>query len=182
MTRHPLSTQSTCRTDLTTCLVTRQYVPMTTTHTTTVNLAKSPVYRAWNRIAATEDCRPWLEYVEMAKRFPSGLPQNALRFDNISDMKRRVTASGSHFYDADTIRYFKAKTDNTMINGRFWVESARMDADTPRRYRVAWAWLEESEAGQRRITIERLGYYPTLKAARNARRMLAEAVRAEAQA
>ena len=104
----------------------------------------------------------WTSYARTAEHFPYALPQNAMRFDNISDMRRRVISSGSHYFDPAAIRFFKGKTDGHLYGGRFWVESRGFE-DEGREYMIASAYLY----GEGHITIEKLGSFDSMTAARN---------------
>lgn len=59
---------------------------------------------------------------EHAEHYPGSLPHNAVRFESIPDLKRKVTASGSHFWDRETVRFFGSKTV-ALYQGRVLVTS-----------------------------------------------------------
>lgn len=128
------------------------------------------------------------EYDWHAQHYPYTLPQSALTFDNVDDMRRRVSASGSHYFDADAVRFFRGRTDPVMFGGRFWVESrkyvnAYAGEESPREYAVAWvSEYVNPDTGARSLSIERLGWLPTLIMARAFARALCETVDREAPA
>jgi hypothetical protein len=91
----------------------------------------------------------------------------------MSAVKRYVASTGSHYFDADAVRFFRGKTDGQLFGRRFWVESRKFVAHDgpsfPREYQVAWV----TPVG---ATIEKLGSYGNLEQARRAARSLANAV------
>lgn len=111
-------------------------------------------------------------YAETAERYAYTLPENAKSFESIADMRRQVVASGSHYFDRDAIRFFRARTDGHLYGHRFWVESRQFvdlngDAD-PREYMIAW--VSEYNGS---LSIEKRGSFDTLEKARTAARHLA---------
>ena len=125
-------------------------------------------------------------YETLAEHYPYTLPQNAVRFESLADMKRRIVESGSHYFDKDAIKFFRGRTHTASSGrdlwaGRFWVESrqyvsAMGDQVDPREYQVAW--VSEYNGN---LSIEKLGSYDNLPAARRAARDLAQAVEAAEQ-
>lgn len=56
-------------------------------------------------------------------------------FTSTDQLMRAVSASGSHYFSEDALRFFNARLDSRLYGGRFMVESIRRD-DEPRAYRV----------------------------------------------
>lgn len=116
-----------------------------------------------------------------ARHFPQHLPENALTFDNVDAMRRAVESSGSHYFDADAVRFFRARTDKRMHGRRFWVESRKyVSADGVadlRTYHVAW--VADSGVPGAMLSVEKAGHYLTLDYARRACASLAGAVESE---
>lgn len=58
---------------------------------------------------------------------------------NIDDIKRRNRESGGHFFDRDTVSFFRSQTLSTVYEGRggvFFVTSEQFDQQSPRRFTV----------------------------------------------
>ena len=125
-------------------------------------------------------------YDERAERYPYTLPENAVRFSSLEELKRRIVESGSHYFDKDAIRFFRGRTHTASVgfdlwSERFWVESRKHEnpysgINEPREYQVAWV----SQYGDD-LSIEKLGSFDNLPAARKAAKMLSESVEAAEQ-
>lgn len=136
------------------------------------------VREAFDAIRATEES-PFWTYDDIVTRYPFDAPENAVAFESVTEMKAAVTASGSHFYDRDSIRHFLGRTDAKLFGGRFWVESRKYEnpyrGDSfPREYMVAWV---SDHRGF--LSVERLGSFNDLIKARWHARELAYAVELE---
>lgn len=116
---------------------------------------------------------------ECEDAFPYTSPRAALTFNTHSEVRRALAEAGSHFYDRDAIRWFNARTsDNYMMAQRFWIESKRFE-DDPRIYQIAWiSRYGGPDGGGNALSVERSREFPSLAAARKARKILADAVRA----
>lgn len=77
-------------------------------------------------------------YDHTAHHFPYSLPTRAVSFPTLAILRREVKASGSHFFDADTLRFFNSRVLNTFIGGRFFVTTERMEDSEPRSYTVRY--------------------------------------------
>lgn len=59
---------------------------------------------------------------------------------NLSDVKQCARACSSHWFDADTLRFFKSRVDDTAYvdgkGGAYFVSSERYDSSHPRLYSV----------------------------------------------
>lgn len=112
------------------------------------------------------------------EHFPHILPENAREFTSIPAIKAAVTASGSHYWDRDAVRFARGKTDTRLYGGRYWVESRQFipyDGEpSPREYQVAWVNGRDGE----QLTIERFGHMPELLMARWVCRELAKLLEA----
>lgn len=123
-----------------------------------------------------------MSYDHCARHYPTTLPESALVFSTVREIRQAVESSGSHFWDPQAVRWFRGKTDSRLYGGRFWVESRRYvpgpysdDPNTyPREYMVAWVAPAHTPGGF--LPVERLGTLPTLAAARTACTILAGAV------
>ena len=123
---------------------------------------------------------------DMAAHYAYNLPENAIAFRSLDDMKRTVAASGSHYFDRDAIRFFRGRTHSAAVGldlwaGRFWVESRKYENaysgdSAPREYQVAWVAEYHNDQGERFLSIEKLGSFDNLPAARGWAKRLAEAV------
>lgn len=120
---------------------------------------------------------PYRSHAETRDAYPYTLPENALTFDTIDAMRRAVDASGSHYFDADSVRFFRSRLDQSgrMWGGRFFVESVKYtgnpynaeDHDGPRVYRVEYvSEYVNPTTGDRSLSIERAGTTLDLVAAR----------------
>jgi hypothetical protein len=114
-----------------------------------------------------------------ADHYPYTLPENAMEFDSIAAMKRAVEASGSHYFDADAVRFFRGRTGRNLYARRFWVESRQFvdsngEADL-REYQVAWVSRYENGANVS-LSIEKAGHFLTSEFARDAAQVLGRAV------
>lgn len=126
-------------------------------------------------------------YDETAQHYAYNLPENALRFSSLDELKREVMASGSHYWDADAVRFFRGRTHSAAVgvdlwDGRFWIESRKYENaysgdSAPRQYQVAWVSEYVNREGERFLSIEKLGDLDNLPAARGWAKRLAEAVR-----
>lgn len=116
-------------------------------------------------------------YDELAAHYAYSLPENALEFASWEDMRRTVTASGSHYFDADALRFFLARSDKRLFGRRFWVESKQFEDSNgekdPRTYSVAW--VSEYNGN---LSVEKWGNLSDLPAARGWAKRFAEALEA----
>jgi hypothetical protein len=131
------------------------------------------VAEAYDDIRRTEEA-PRASYAHIAQHYAYSLPDNAQRFDNIDALRRAVTASGSHYFDADAVRIFLGRTDPQLFDRRFFVESRRFVNDWtgdshPREYQVAYVY--DYDGGN--LNICKIGSYASLNAARKAAARLA---------
>ena len=143
---------------------------MTDTDTATVE-------QVYDAIRASDHKNTWMQtYGELAEHYAYNLPENAVRFDNLAHMRREVVASGSHYFDADAIRFFRGKTDTQMFEGRFWVESRKYVSTEgvadDREYQVAYVTRYNET-----LSIEKVGMFLTLDPARAAAKSLAAALK-----
>ena len=105
-----------------------------------------------------------------ADTYPDMLPASAVRFPSLAAARAAVAGSGSHYFDRDAIRFFRAQSHG-MIGGRFAVESI-CDGTNPREYRVTWWHKIPGEIFEAEHSIS----FPTLAEAREAARTLARLV------
>lgn len=119
-------------------------------------------------------------YDELAEHYAYALPENALEFGSWEEMRRAVVSSGSHYFDADAIRFFLARSGKRLFGRRFWVESRQFEDSSgeraPREYFVAW--VSEYNGS---LSVEKWGNLDNLPAARKWCQLFAEAI-AEAPA
>lgn len=71
-------------------------------------------------------------------------------FRNISEIVETAKATGSHFFDADSMRYFSSRVHGDLYGGRFFVTSERDNT----------IWGEPAWNGVRRYTVRMARYYP----------------------
>lgn len=57
-------------------------------------------------------------------------------FRTIKEIKQANRASGGHWFDPDTLRFFRSRIDSTVYGGRYFVSSEQYDDSTPRLYTV----------------------------------------------
>lgn len=137
---------------------------------------KETVREVYAAILATDPSNSFDTYERSAEHYSYSLPENARVWPSVGHMVEAVKASGSHYFDADAIRAFRARTDADLFAGRFWVESRKyvntMTGDSaPREYMVAWVSDYNGH-----LSIEKLGNFPDLRQARKACARLARAV------
>lgn len=78
------------------------------------------------------------DYDNAEARYPETLPQVAECFTTVAQLKRQVSASGSHFFDSDTMGFFNSRVAPRLIGSRFFITSEQMDHRSPRLWRVRW--------------------------------------------
>lgn len=63
-----------------------------------------------------------------------------VRFSNMTDIKTANRELGHHFFDADTMRFFRSRVESDVIGGRYFITSEQYESSTgeraPRRYTV----------------------------------------------
>jgi len=107
---------------------------------------------------------------------------------DIDNLKSIVTRSGSHFFDRDTMRFFKSRVDAytfTGPDGWYFVtsekhESAFARINEPRLYTVRCLRVVHDEGNRptlRLVELEGFQAYPTLNRARTAARKAAKTPR-----
>lgn len=57
-------------------------------------------------------------------------------FKNINEIKSVNRAAGKHFFDADTMRFFRSRILPTIYHGEFFITSEQFDSESPRRYTI----------------------------------------------
>jgi hypothetical protein len=90
---------------------------------------------------------------------------------SIRDIRERNRRSGRHFFDADTLRFFRSRILPTVHVGTtraFFVTSEQYDDDAPRRYTVRFC-DPDGDCG----TIDTFQGHPTARAAQDAARAAA---------
>ena len=100
-------------------------------------------------------------------------------FRTISDVKAANRSLGHHWFDRDTVRFFRSKIHGKMIAGRFFVSSSQFvgsDGDQfPRAFKVQVA----SDTGAvDTVSFDGSDEFPSAAAARSAIRAFLEAVTA----
>lgn len=83
-------------------------------------------------------------YEDAERRWPETLPQNAECFTTLAQLKRQVTASGSHWFTAGTMDYWNSRIAPRLVGSRFFISSERMDDRSPRLYKVRWVVGDEA--------------------------------------
>lgn len=96
-------------------------------------------------------------YDRIVEHYRYSLPDRALKFDSVDQLKRKVTASGSHFFDRAAMRFFDSRIIDQLWGQRFFVTS-ESDGDNPRRYTVRYVYEHEG-----RLTVEDLGGFQRFK-------------------
>lgn len=112
--------------------------------------------------------------------YPYSPPWQALTFGCIDELRREVTASGSHYFSPDTMRYFKCRIDDTLYQQRFFIQSDLRPCDGGRErvYRVGWV-VQHDEG--RRLSVERGPFLPSLADARRSVKWLADTLKTQAK-
>ena len=96
------------------------------------------------------------------------------KYDDVSDIIWANKCAGGHYFDTDTMRFFRSRVDDELFGGRFFVTSeqfvsgARRDA---RRYTVREAMNTGSID-----TLSEFGEFGTLRSARTAAKRAASAL------
>jgi hypothetical protein len=105
------------------------------------------------------------------EHYPYSLPHNAMQFSTVEELTRAVTGSGSHFFCADSMRWWKSKVYDDLPGGRFFLTSER-GPDETRVYSVRWVYdIDKS------LQISRFDkWFDTLKQARTFAAIAAKAV------
>ena len=57
-------------------------------------------------------------------------------FVSMYDLRGAVAESGSHFFDRDTLRFFRSRIGNSIYGGRLFVTSEQAGDDSSRRYTI----------------------------------------------
>jgi len=65
-------------------------------------------------------------------------------FHTITSIKLANRARGHHFFDADTMRFFRSRIGQTVHGGRYFVTSEQFDARSPRLYTIRRAAADGS--------------------------------------
>jgi len=107
------------------------------------------------------------------EHYPYSLPHNAMQFDTIDSLTRAVEVSGSNFFSAESMRWWKSKVYDDLADGRFFVTSER-GPEGDRVYSVRWVY---DYGDGKRLQIDRFDpFYETLTKARQFARIAAKAV------
>lgn len=116
-----------------------------------------------------------LDFGWYERNAPHDLPRYALIFHSLGAIKREVKDSGSHYFDADTLRFFSARFSQTVYGARFFVESvANPNWGIGRTYRVCYVASGRTSAA---YTVERLTpEYTTLGGAKSLAARAAKAI------
>ncbi len=99
---------------------------------------------------------------------------------DISGIKDAVKRAGSHFFDADAMRFFGSRVDSATYAGPdgwyFVTSEKRPHSDDARGYTVRRLSVRTDEKGAQRLSIDELEgfqFYPTIGRARTAARKAA---------
>lgn len=57
-------------------------------------------------------------------------------FVSVYDLRGAVAESGSHFFDRDTLRFFRSRIGSNIYGGRLFVTSEQAGDDSSRRYTI----------------------------------------------
>jgi uncharacterized protein (DUF1330 family) len=67
------------------------------------------------------------EYQRNREHYPYSLPTEAVRFPSVSVLRVSVAQSGSHFFDAASMRFFRSRIGTELYGGRFFVTSEQFE-------------------------------------------------------
>lgn len=59
-----------------------------------------------------------------------------MAFATIAQIKAANRAAGNHFFDADTMEFFRSRVEGGVIGGRFFITSEQFDDAAPRRFTI----------------------------------------------
>lgn len=117
-----------------------------------------------------EELRPYIDAWDLERgwQFPHVHPSQAQVFPSLSAVRSALRSAGSHYFDRDSVRFFRAKTHGDVSGGRFWVESIQSGTE-PRRYRVSWVSKYVRADFREVLSVQRSADVPTLEEARAVR-------------
>jgi hypothetical protein len=107
-----------------------------------------------------------------ADAYPYALPTQALRFLSVDYLRRAVVDSGSHFFDADTMRFFRSRVAPGLTDARFFITSEPVWGDDHRTYAVRWVY---AVPGDDQLSVDSLS--PRLDSLGQARTLARQAAR-----
>jgi hypothetical protein len=58
------------------------------------------------------------------------------RFKNMTEVRQCNDLYGYHWFERDTMRFFKSRVGNTVYGGKYFISSEQREWNTPRRYTV----------------------------------------------
>lgn len=102
-------------------------------------------------------------YEDRLQHYPYSLPDKALKFDSVEDLRRKVTRSGSHFFSPGAMRFFSSRVSGELFGGRFFVTS-ESDGDNPRRYTVRYVYDYEGDLSTQDLGFQRFATLSGAKA------------------
>jgi hypothetical protein len=103
---------------------------------------------------------------------PDSLPDKALEFASVSDLRMSVTDSGSYWFSKDTLEFFDAHVGQELYGNRFFTASIR-NGDDPRQHFVHYVY----DRGHGMLQVGKLyPAQPTAQDARNLARHTAAAI------
>lgn len=96
------------------------------------------------------------------------MPPTTKLYRDTDDVKLAARNMGSHFFDADTMRFFGSRIGERVYGGRFFVTSEQREWNTPRRYTVR---VVTPSGRGRRFDITTAGDFHSIDTGAEARRL-----------
>lgn len=117
-----------------------------------------------------DELRPYIDAWDLERgwQFSYIHPSQAQTFPSLSAVRSALRSAGSHYFDRDTLRFFRARTHGDVSGGRFWVESIQ-DDDAPRQYRVSWVSKYVRADFREALSVQHSADVATLEEARSVR-------------
>lgn len=59
-----------------------------------------------------------------------------VHYSSVSEIKLANRRAGQHFFDADTMRFFRSRVGDKVYGGRYFITSEQFDDEAPRLYTI----------------------------------------------
>lgn len=108
------------------------------------------------------------------------MSNNMRKFNSVAEIRAAIKAGGSHFFDADTMKFFGSRVEQGVYgpNGRVFITSEQVPDYLGRRVGRRWTVREVVERESERLSVNTVGnfmQFGTLSGARRAAKSYAEA-------
>lgn len=57
-------------------------------------------------------------------------------YESVAEIRRRNKDAGQHWFDPDSVRFFRSRVGRRVYGGKYFISSEQFDDSTPRRWTI----------------------------------------------